>query len=67
MDRCDANRVIAIGFGLTALAVFLIGQVFMVVAAAALVSMAALLVKPAADRNRPAAGGPALRAQVDLH
>ncbi len=43
------------------------GQVFMVVAAAALVSMAALLVKLAADRNRPAAGGPALRAQVDLH
>jgi AAHS family 4-hydroxybenzoate transporter-like MFS transporter len=29
--------------------------------------MAALLVKLAADRNRPAAGGPALRAQVDLH
>jgi AAHS family 4-hydroxybenzoate transporter-like MFS transporter len=140
MDRYDANRVIAIGFGLTALAVFLIGQVagnvglltvtvfgagalmntaqsslpalaaayyptqgratgvawmlgigrfggiagsflvaelarrqlpfgqvFMVVAAAALVSMAALLVKLAADRNRPAAGGPALRAQVDPH
>ncbi|MFS2217099.1 MFS transporter [Telluria sp. Tellsp104] len=140
MDRYDANRVIAIGFGLTALAVLLIGQVagnvglltvtvfgagalmntaqsslpalaaayyptqgratgvawmlgigrfggiagsflvaelarrqlpfgqvFMVVAAAALVSMAALLVKLAADRNRPAAGGPALRARVDLH
>jgi AAHS family 4-hydroxybenzoate transporter-like MFS transporter len=140
MDRYDANRIIAIGFGLTALAVFLIGQVagnvglltvtvfgagalmntaqsslpalaaayyptqgratgvawmlgigrfggiagsflvaelarrqlpfgqvFMVVAAAALVSMAALLVKLAADRNRPAAGGPALRARVDLH
>jgi AAHS family 4-hydroxybenzoate transporter-like MFS transporter len=140
MDRYDANRVIAIGFGLTALAVFLIGQVagnvglltvtvfgagalmntaqsslpalaaayyptqgratgvawmlgigrfggiagsflvaelarrqlpfgqvFMVVAAAALVSMAALLVKLAADRNRPGAGGPALRAQVDPH
>ena len=140
MDRYDANRVIAIGFGLTSLAVFMIGQVagnvglltvtvfgagalmntaqsslpalaaayyptqgratgvawmlgigrfggiagsflvaelarrqlpfgqvFMVVAAAALVSMAALLVKRVADRNKPAAGGPALRPQVDLH
>jgi AAHS family 4-hydroxybenzoate transporter-like MFS transporter len=37
------------------------------VAAAALVSMAALLVKRVADRNKPAAGGPALRPQVDLH
>jgi AAHS family 4-hydroxybenzoate transporter-like MFS transporter len=139
MDRYDANRVIAIGFGLTSLAVFLIGQaagnvglltvtvfvagalmntaqsslpalaaayyptqgratgvawmlgigrfggiagsflvaelarrqlpfgqVFMVVAAAALVSMAALLVKLASDRNKPN-NGPALRAQVNLH
>lgn len=140
MDRYDANRVIAIGFALTALAVFLIGQaagsvglltvavflagtlmntaqsslpalaaafyptqgratgvawmlgvgrfggiagsflvaeltrrqlafgqVFTVVAAAALVSTAALLVKLAADRKGPSAGGPALRAQVGMH
>ena len=139
MDRYDANRVIAIGFALTALAVFLIGQaagsvglltvavflagtlmntaqsslpalaaafyptqgratgvawmlgvgrfggiagsflvaeltrrqlafgqVFTVVAAAALVSTAALLVKLAADRKKPSAGGPALRAQVGM-
>jgi len=140
MDRYDANRVIAIGFALTALAVFLIGQaagsvglltvavfvagtlmntaqsslpalaaafyptqgratgvawmlgvgrfggiagsflvaelsrrqlafgqVFTVVAAAALVSTVALLVKLAADRKGPADGGPALRAQVGMH
>jgi AAHS family 4-hydroxybenzoate transporter-like MFS transporter len=140
MDRYDANRVIAIGFALTSVAVFLIGQVagsvglltvtvfgagalmntaqsslpalaaayyptqgratgvawmlgigrfggiagsflvaelarrqlsfgqvFTVVAAAALVATAALFVKLAADRNRSAAGGPALRARVDLH
>ena len=140
MDRYDANRVIAIGFALTALAVFLIGQaagsvglltvavfvagtlmntaqsslpalaaafyptqgratgvawmlgvgrfggiagsflvaelsrrqlafgqVFAVVAAAALVSTVALLVKLAADRKGPADGGPALRAQVGMH
>jgi AAHS family 4-hydroxybenzoate transporter-like MFS transporter len=140
MDRYDANRVIAIGFALTSLAVFTIGQVagdvglltvtvfvagalmntaqsslpalaaayyptqgratgvawmlgigrfggiagsflvaelarrqlpfgqvFMVVAAAALVSMAALLVKLAFDRNKPASGGPSLRAQMNAH
>jgi AAHS family 4-hydroxybenzoate transporter-like MFS transporter len=140
MDRYDANRVIAIGFALTALAVFLIGQaagsvglltvavflagtlmntaqsslpalaaafyptqgratgvawmlgvgrfggiagsflvaelsrrqlafgqVFTVVAAAAVVSTVALLVKRAADRKGPSAGGPALRAQVGTH
>jgi AAHS family 4-hydroxybenzoate transporter-like MFS transporter len=139
MDRYNANRVIAVGFALTALAVFMIGQVvanvglltvtvfvagalmntaqsslpalaaafyptqgratgvawmlgvgrfggiagsflvaelsrrqlefsqvFMVVAVAALVSMAALLVKLVADRNKPSAG-PTLRAQVSLH
>jgi AAHS family 4-hydroxybenzoate transporter-like MFS transporter len=38
----------------------------MVVAVAALVSMAALLVKLVADRNKPSAG-PTLRAQVSLH
>jgi AAHS family 4-hydroxybenzoate transporter-like MFS transporter len=140
MDRYDANRVIAIGFALTSLAVFMIGQVagnvglltvtvfvagalmntaqsslpalaaayyptqgratgvawmlgigrfggiagsflvaelsrrqlafgqvFMVVAAAALVSMAALLVKLVVDRNKPNRGGPALRAQAGAH
>jgi len=140
MDRYDANRVIAIGFALTAVAVFLIGQaagsvglltvavflagtlmntaqsslpalaaafyptqgratgvawmlgvgrfggiagsflvaelsrrqlpfgqVFTVVAAAALVSTVALLVKLVSDRNRPSAGGPALRASVGMH
>jgi AAHS family 4-hydroxybenzoate transporter-like MFS transporter len=139
MDRYNANRVIAVGYALTALAVFMIGQVvgnvglltvtvfvagalmntaqsslpalaaafyptqgratgvawmlgvgrfggiagsflvaelsrrqlefsqvFMVVAVAALVSMAALLVKLVADRNKPSAG-PTLRAQVNLH
>ncbi|MRW89853.1 MFS transporter [Duganella sp. FT80W] len=146
MDRYNANRVIAIGFGLTAVAVFMIGQVvgnlgvltvtvfvagalmntaqsslpalaagfyptaaratgvawmlgvgrfggiagsflvaelarrqlafsqvFMVVALAALVSMAALLVKLATDRRTPGEGGgvgqgaPGLRPQVNLH
>lgn len=43
------------------------GQVCMVVATAALVAMAAPLVKRVADRNKPPAGGPALRPQVDLH
>jgi len=43
------------------------GQVFMVVAAAALVSMAALLVKLAADRGKPAGGGPLLPTQAELH
>ena len=42
-------------------------QVFMVVAAAALVSMAALLVKLAADRGKPRAGDPLLPTQVKLH
>jgi AAHS family 4-hydroxybenzoate transporter-like MFS transporter len=41
--------------------------VFTVVAAATLVATAALFVKLAADRNRSATGGPALRARVDLH
>jgi AAHS family 4-hydroxybenzoate transporter-like MFS transporter len=139
MDRYNANRVIAIGFALTAVAVFMIGQtvgnvglltvtvflagalmntaqsslpalaaafyptqvrvtgvslmlgvgrfggiagsflvaelsrrhltfsqVFMVVAGAAVVSMVALLVKLAADRNKPLAGGPTPHA-VNLH
>jgi len=42
-------------------------QVFTVVALAAVVSTAALLVKIAAERNKPSAGGPSLRAQVNLH
>jgi len=140
MDRYESNRIIAIGFALTAVAVFMIGQaagnvglltvtvfvagtlmntaqsslpalaasyyptqgratgvawmlgigrfggiagsflvaelsrrqlafsqVFMVVAAAALVSMAALLVKLAADRGKPRAGDPLLPTQVKLH
>jgi AAHS family 4-hydroxybenzoate transporter-like MFS transporter len=140
MDRYNANRIIAVGFALTAVAIFMIGQfaadvglltvtvfvagtlmntaqsslpalaagyyptqgratgvawmlgvgrfggiagsflvaeltrrqlafsqVFMVVAAAALVSMAALLVKLVADRNKPAACASMPRTQVDLH
>ena len=43
------------------------GQVFTVVAAAALVSTAALLVKHLSDRKRPSAGGPALQAPVGMH
>jgi AAHS family 4-hydroxybenzoate transporter-like MFS transporter len=140
MDRYDANRVIAIGFALTSLAVFMIGQVagsvllltitvfvagtlmntaqsslpalaagyyptqgratgvawmlgigrfggiagsflvaelsrrqlafsqvFSVVAAAALVSMAALLVKLVAGRNGPPAGDQPVDARLNLH
>ncbi|MET0815014.1 MAG: MFS transporter, partial [Pseudoxanthomonas sp.] len=140
MDRYNANRVIAIGFALTAVAIFMIGQVvgnlglltvtvfvagalmntaqsslpalaaayyptqaratgvswmlgvgrfggiagsflvaelsrrhlgfsevFTVVSVAALVSMAALLVKLTADRNKPAAANPLPHAQVSLH
>jgi AAHS family 4-hydroxybenzoate transporter-like MFS transporter len=140
MDRYNANRVIAIGFALTAVAIFMIGQVvgnlglltvtvfvagalmntaqsslpalaaayyptqaratgvswmlgvgrfggiagsflvaelsrrhlefsqvFTVVSVAALVSMAALLVKLTADRNKPGAAKPMPRMQVSLH
>lgn len=140
MDRYNANRVIATGFALTAVAIFMIGQVvgnlglltvtvfvagalmntaqsslpalaaayyptqaratgvswmlgvgrfggiagsflvaelsrrhlgfsevFTVVSVAALVSMAALLVKLTADRNKPAAANPLPHAQVSLH
>lgn len=140
MDRYDANRVVAIGFALTAVAVFMIGQVvgnvglltatvflagtlmntaqsslpalaamyyptrgratgvawmlgvgrfggiagsflvaelarrqlafgdvFAVVAAAAVVSTAALVVKFLIDQRKPRGGDPALRAQASLH
>nr|WP_314543143.1 MFS transporter [uncultured Massilia sp.] len=140
MDRHDANRVVAIGFALTAVAVFMIGQVvgnvglltatvflagtlmntaqsslpalaamyyptrgratgvawmlgvgrfggiagsflvaeltrrqlafgdvFAVVAAAAVVSTAALVVKFLIDQRKPGGGDPALRAQASLH
>ena len=140
MDRYDGTRIIAIGFALTAFAVFMIGQVvgdvglltvtvflagtlmntaqsslpalaagfyptqgratgvswmlgvgrfggiagsflvaelsrrqlefsqvFTVVAVAAVISTAALLVKIASERNKPSAGGPSLRAQVNAH
>lgn len=140
MDRYDANRVVAIGFALTAVAVFMIGQVvgnlglltatvflagtlmntaqsslpalaamyyptrgratgvawmlgvgrfggiagsflvaeltrrqlpfgdvFTVVAAAAVVSTSALVVKFLIDQRKPRGGDPALRAQASLH
>lgn len=43
------------------------GDVFTVVAAAALVSTSALVVKFLIDQRKPRGGDPALRAQVGLH